>query len=36
MTLLTGADALGMIVVAAAMVLVFISNEIELLRRPDL
>lgn len=36
MTLLTGADALGMIVVVAAMVLVFVSNEIELLRRPDL
>lgn len=36
MTLLTGADAIGMIVVVAAMVLVFVSNEIELLRRPDM
>ncbi|MFP4554934.1 MAG: hypothetical protein ACLFRT_13895 [Actinomycetota bacterium] len=36
MTLLTGADAIGMTVVVAAMVLVFVSNEIELLRRPDL
>lgn len=36
MALLTGADAIGMIVVVAAMVLVFVSNEIELLRRPDM
>lgn len=36
MTLFTGADAIGMIVVVAAMLLVFVSNEIELIRRPDL
>ena len=36
MTLLTGADAIGMVVVVAAMALVFVSNEIELIRRPDL
>lgn len=36
MTLLTGADAAGTTVVIAAMVLVFVSNEVELLRRNDL
>lgn len=36
MTLLTGADAVGMTVVIAAMVLVIVSNEVELLRRPDM
>lgn len=36
MTVLTGVDAGGMIVVVAALVLAIVSNEIELLRRPDL
>lgn len=36
MTVLTGVDAEGMLIVVLALVLTIVSNEIELLRRPNL